>query len=173
MSLSGEFIAFIVLGVIAIGGGVVMINLEKVVHMVVALVFTFVSIAGLYVMLHAEFLAAVQILIYSGAITIIMLFGIMLTRHNDRSEQKISFARKFIVLIGVLGFGLAVYLGIYNLEIGQQESTLYDKNTEQIGIELFSKFVIPFELTSVVLLVALIGAIVLAKKDEPEEAEKE
>jgi NADH-quinone oxidoreductase subunit J len=173
VSLSGEFIAFIVLAVIAIGGGIFMINLEKVVHMVIALVFTFISIAGLYVMLHAEFIAAVQILIYSGAITIIMLFGIMLTRHNDTSEPKISFARKLIVLLGIMGFGVAVYLGIYNLDFGQQESTLIDKNTEQIGIELYSKYVIPFEITSVVLLVALIGAIVLAKKNDEEEAEKE
>ncbi|MFC4321917.1 NADH-quinone oxidoreductase subunit J [Litchfieldia salsa] len=172
--MSGEFIAFIVLSLIAISGGILMINLEKVVHMVVALVFTFISIAGLYVMLHAEFIAAVQVLIYSGAITIIMLFGIMLTRHNDTSEQRISIVRKVLLLLGIMGFGVAVYLGIYNLDFGQQESTLYENNTEQIGIELFSKYVIPFEVTSVVLLVALIGAIVLAKKnDEEEEAEKE
>ncbi|MBD8069490.1 NADH-quinone oxidoreductase subunit J [Bacillus sp. PS06] len=171
--MSGEFIAFVVLAIIAIGGGIFMINLEKVVHMVVALVFTFVSIAGIYVMLHAEFIAAVQILIYSGAITIIMLFGIMLTRHNDTSEPKISFFRKFIVLSGIMVFGFAVYIGIYNLDFGQQESTLAQNNTEQIGIELYSKYVIPFELTSVVLLVALIGAIVLAKKNDEEEAEKE
>jgi len=174
VSLSGEFIAFIVLALVAIGGAILMINLEKVIHMVVALVFTFVSIAGIYILLHAEFLAAVQILIYSGAITILMLFGIMLTKHNDVSENlSMSAFRKLIVLISILGFGIAMYLGIYNLDFGVQETTLHVDNTEQIGIELFAKYVIPFELTSVVLLVALIGAIVLAKKDDEEEAEKE
>ncbi len=173
MSLSGEFIAFIALAIIAIGGATFMINLDKVVHMVVALVFTFLSIAGIYVMLHAEFVAAVQVLIYSGAITIIMLFGIMLTRHNDTSEQKISITRKILVLLGVIGFGVVMFFGINNLDFGVKETTLHINNTEQIGIELYSKFVIPFELTSVVLLVALIGAIVLAKKDDEEEAKEE
>jgi NADH-quinone oxidoreductase subunit J len=173
VSLSGEFIAFILLALIAIGGAVLMINLKNVVHMVVSLVFTFVSIAGIYVLLHAEFIAAVQILIYSGAITIIMLFGIMLTRHNDTSEAKIGKIRKFIVLLGVFGFGLIMYLGINDMDFGNQATTLHEKNTEQIGVELYSKYVIPFELASVVLLVALIGAIVLAKKDDEEEASKE
>jgi NADH-quinone oxidoreductase subunit J len=174
VSLSGEFIAFIVLAFVAIGGAIVMINLQKVIHMVVALVFTFISIAGIYILLHAEFLAAVQILIYSGAITILMLFGIMLTKHNDVSENlSMGAFRKTIVLISILGFGVVMYLGIYNMDFGEQATTLHVNNTEQIGIELFSKYVIPFELTSVVLLVALIGSIVLAKKDDEEEAKKE
>ena len=73
MSLSGEMIAFILLSLVAIIGGILLINLTKVVHMVIALVFTFISVAGLYVLLSAEFMAAVQILIYSGAITMMIL----------------------------------------------------------------------------------------------------
>ena len=90
MTFSGEFIAFMGLALVAIIGGVLAFNLTKVIHMVVALVFTFVAIAGIYVLLSAEFIAAVQILIYSGAITIIMLFGIMLTKHDDESEPKVG-----------------------------------------------------------------------------------
>ena len=82
--ISGEFIAFIVLAVTALMGGVLLLNLTKVVHMVLSLVATFVSIAGIYILLSAEFLAVAQILIYSGAITIIMLFGIMLTGKDDK-----------------------------------------------------------------------------------------
>ena len=85
--ITGEFIAFIVLAVIALIGGVLLLNLTNVVHMVLALVATFISIAGIYVLLSAEFLAVVQILIYSGAITIIMLFGIMLTKHDDKDYK--------------------------------------------------------------------------------------
>ncbi|MFT4416363.1 NADH-quinone oxidoreductase subunit J [Fredinandcohnia humi] len=173
MSLTGEFLAFIVLAISAIGGGILMLNLQKVVHMVIALVFTFISIAGLYVLLHAEFVAVVQVLIYSGAITILMLFGIMLTRHNDTNEQKTSVGRQVLVIGGIVAFAVAIYLGIYDLDFGQQATDLHVKNTEQIGIELYSKYVIPFELTSVVLLVALVGSIILAKKDDEEEAEKE
>jgi NADH-quinone oxidoreductase subunit J len=171
--MSGEFLAFLVLALIAIAGGVLMINLSQVVHMVIALVFSFISIAGIYVLLSAEFVAAVQILIYSGAITIIMLFGIMLTRHNDTSEPKISVARKIMVLGGITVFAVTVYMGIYDLNLGDQATDLHVENTKQIGIALYSKFVIPFELMSVVLLVSLVGAIILAKRDDEKEANKE
>lgn len=172
MMLSGELIAFMGLALVAVIGGVLLLNLTKVVHMVVALVFTFISIAGIYVLLSAEFIAVVQILIYSGAITIIMLFGIMLTRHHDEEKPSGSRLRRLLLLLGVIGFAASIYLGIYNLEIPAVETTLHENNTEQIGVALFSKYVIPFELTSVVLLVALIGAIVLAKKDDEEGADK-
>lgn len=172
--ITGEFLAFMSLALVAIIGGVLLINLTNVVHMIVALVFTFISIAGIYVLLSAEFVAAVQILIYSGAITIIMLFGIMLTRHDDTSEAEAGRLRKVLLFIGVLGFAVVMYMGIYNLDLGTTTNTLHENNTEQIGIALYTQYVIPFELTSVVLLVALIGAIVLAKKDDSEkEANKE
>ncbi|RFU62200.1 NADH-quinone oxidoreductase subunit J [Peribacillus saganii] len=168
MSLSGELLAFVSLSLVAIIGGMLLINLSKVVHMVIALVFTFISIAGIYVILSAEFVAVVQILIYSGAITIIMLFGIMLTRHNDSGEPKASAARRIFTFLGIAGFAAAVYFGIYNLDIPVQPSALHESNTEQIGLALYSKYVIPFEVTSVLLLVGLVGAIILAKKDEQE-----
>lgn len=169
--MTGEFIAFLALALIAIAGGVLMINLTKVVHMVVALVFTFLSIAGLYVLLHAEFVAFVQVLVYSGAITIIMLFGIMLTNHHAKSNEKIGFIRNIFTLLGIAGFAVAVYLGIYNLDFGEQATSLHVENTKQIGIALYSEYAIPFELVSVLLLVGLVGAIILAKKDK-EEAEE-
>lgn len=174
MTLTGEFFAFMSLALVAVIGGVLLLNLTRVIHMVVALVFTFVSIAGIYVMLSAEFLAVVQVMIYSGAITIIMLFGIMLTRHSDEeNEPKGGKLRKLLLFLGVLGFGAAVYLGIYDLNFEVAPNTLHENNTEQIGIALYSKYIIPFELTSVILLVALIGAIVLARKDDGKEGDKE
>ncbi|MGG3469499.1 NADH-quinone oxidoreductase subunit J [Neobacillus pocheonensis] len=172
MTFSGEFLAFMGLALVAIIGGVLLLNLTRVIHMVVALIFTFVAIAGIYVLLSAEFIAAVQILIYSGAITIIMLFGIMLTKHDDEGEPKTGKWRKFLLLLGVLGFAFAMYLGIYNFNIDQVPTTLHENNTMQIGKALYSKHIIPFELVSVLLLVALVGSIVLAKKED-KEADKE
>jgi NADH-quinone oxidoreductase subunit J len=172
LSITGEYVAFVGLAMVAIGGGILMLNVTKVVHMVVSLVFTFVSIAGLYVLLSAEFVAAVQILIYSGAITIIMLFGIMLTRHEDEEQSTAGSGRKLTTFLGIAAFALVMYLGIYDLKLGEPTANLHVKNTEQIGISLYSHFVIPFELTSVLLLVALVGAIILAKKDEKEEEKK-
>lgn len=174
MTFSGELVAFLLIALVGVVGGMLLLNLSNVVHMVIALVFTFLSIAGIFVLLSAEFLAVVQVLVYSGAITIIMLFGIMLTRHDNRRQSTVGRGRKLLIFLGILGFGLVVYSGIYNLEFPEQAVALHEANVEQIGVTLFSKYVIPFELLGVLLLVALIGAIVLARKDdEVEEADSE
>ncbi|MCK6259191.1 NADH-quinone oxidoreductase subunit J [Fictibacillus sp. KIGAM418] len=170
--MTGEMIAFFVLALTAIGSGVLMINLSNVVHMVVALVFTFLAIAGIYITLSAEFVAAVQVLIYSGAITIIMLFGIMLTRHEKDTETKMPKLTVLLSGAGVAVFFLIMFFGINRLSLGTPAAGLHIENTKKIGVELYSKYIIPFELTSVLLLVALIGAIVLAKRDGEEEAKK-
>jgi len=166
--LSGEVIVFFVLAIFTLGGAVLMINLSKVVHMVVALAFTFISIAGIYVLLEAEFIAFAQVLIYGGAVAIIMLFGIMLTRHDDHDEER-KFSQKLPAFIGVaIFFGISVY-AITSVNWIPKEVNLMEENTRNIGIELFSKYVIPFELVSVVLLVALVGAIILARRDDEAE----
>ena len=167
--ITGELIAFFVLALVAITGGILMLNLSKVMHMMISLVFTFLAIAGLYILLSAEFVAAVQVLIYSGAITILMLFGIMLTKHRDQSDEKVGFWRLSFVSVGVAAFFLTMYFAISDLQLGEQATTLHENNTEKIGTIIFSKYVIPFELMSVLLLVALIGAVILAKKDDDEE----
>lgn len=170
--MNGELIVFLALSVTAIMGGMFMLHVTKVMHMMLALMFTFLSIAGLYFFLWAEFVGVAQILIYSGAITIIMIFGIMLTQHNAEGETKFSF-RKFIVLLSVVAFGAVMYFAVNQITFTdrsmQDGLALHQENTRQIGTLLYTKYIIPFELTSVVLLVALVGAIVLAKKDEEEE----
>jgi NADH-quinone oxidoreductase subunit J len=101
-----------------------------------------------------------------------MLFGIMLTRHEDEDQPHVGKLRKLLTFLGISAFAIVMYLGIYDLQLSEPTANLHVKNTEQIGISLYSHFVIPFELTSVLLLVALIGAIILAKKDENEEDKK-
>lgn len=173
MTMNFELLVFLGLALIAIAGGVLMLNLTKVMHMMLSLVFTFLAIAGIYVLLSAEFVAAIQVLIYSGAVAIIMLFGIMLTKHSDQTEAKIGKAKFTLIMTGVVVFFLTMYLAISNIQLGDQATNLHEKNTEQIGIALYSKYVIPFELTSILLLVALVGAIILAKRDDEEEGDHE
>lgn len=168
--MTGELLVFFILALVAIAGGVLMLNMARVVHMIIVLVFTFLSIAGLYVLLSAEFVAVVQVLIYSGAISIIMLFAIMLTKHYDKTEARGSRWRYFFVTIGVLAFFTVMFFGINDLTLGDQAESLHENNTEKIGIALYSKYIIPFELMSVLLLVALVGAIILSKKDDDGEA---
>ncbi len=164
--MDGEALAFMLLSALAILGGILMLNLRKVVHMVLAVVLTFLSLAGLYVTLSAEFVAVVQILIYSGAISIMMIFGIMLTKHNSKERRTKTPVRTGLVGIGVIVFFITVYYAIENLFYPTEATNLHVENTEQIGILIFSHYVIPFELVSVVLLVALVGAIILAKNKE-------
>jgi NADH-quinone oxidoreductase subunit J len=169
--VTGELIAFFVLALFTLGGAILMISLTKVVHMVISLAFTFIGIAGFYVLLHAEFIAFAQVLIYGGAVAIIMLFGIMLTKHNDQDESRRP-GFKVFVFVAVAGFFLIVFKAINTLNWIPDESQLYESNTTNLGIQLFAKYVIPFELTSVVLLVALVGAIIMAKRDN-EDVSKE
>lgn len=171
MTFSGEFIGFVILALIIIMGGLLLLNLTKAVQIIVSLSFTFLSIAGIYVMLSAEFVAGVQIMVYSGAITIMMLFGIMLTKHDAESEETGTKWRKALVLLGIVGFGLAIYIGIYNFDVPQVPTNLHVQNTLQIGKALYTKYTIPFELASVLLLVGLVGAIVLAKPDDDKEGD--
>jgi NADH-quinone oxidoreductase subunit J len=169
--MTGEMIAFFLLALSAITGGVLLINLKNVVHMVVALIFTFIAIAGIYITLSAEFVAVVQVLIYSGAITIIMLFGIMLTRHQEK-EKAVPRLKVWLTGLTIGLFFLIMYGKIKDLNFGQKDVELHIDNTKKIGVELYSHYVIPFELTSVLLLVALIGSIILAKRDDEKEAKK-
>lgn len=168
MSFSGQFIAFIILSLLTIGGAVFMISFTRVVHMVISLGVTFISIAGLFVMLEAEFVAVAQILVYSGAISILMLFGIMLTKHDAREEGASKAQRPWISLLAVAVFFVIVFWGIQNTPWTppiENSTDLTAQNAKQLGMEIFTRYVIPFELLSVLLLVALVGAIIMAKKE--------
>ncbi|KPC75745.1 NADH:ubiquinone oxidoreductase subunit J [Thermoactinomyces vulgaris] len=162
---SGEFIAFFILSVMAICGAVFMINATRVIHMALSLAFTFFSIAGIYLLLEAEFLAVIQILIYTGAVSILMLFGIMLTKHKEEEQPSISSWHSIISFCatGAL-FGLLIWV-IYRSPLLSQPSQKVAATVGQLGGSVFKQYVIPFELTSVLLLVALVGAVILAKRE--------
>ncbi|MFS1510881.1 NADH-quinone oxidoreductase subunit J [Chengkuizengella sp. SCS-71B] len=164
--LNGKNVLFIIFSMLIIIGAVFLINLQRVVHMVIALATTFISLAGLYVMLDAEFLAFVQVLIYAGAMTILMIFGIMMTKHEKQNEEPKRVLHNVLLLVGSIGFFVILYLAIQDAAFPIQEFTSTEDNTKMIGIELFTWHVIPFELVSVLLTVAFIGAIVVAKREE-------
>ncbi|MBA4602970.1 NADH-quinone oxidoreductase subunit J [Thermoactinomyces mirandus] len=164
--MNSEFIAFFILSVMAIGGAVFMINFTRVIHMALALAFTFLSIAGIYLQLHAEFLAVIQILIYTGAISILMLFGIMLTKNHEELKSSIAPWHAVLSFVGVAAFfGVLMWI-IYQTPVISEPSDGEGWTILQLGERVFTEYVIPFELASILLLVALVGAVVLAKKEE-------
>ncbi|WP_048601685.1 NADH-quinone oxidoreductase subunit J [Rubeoparvulum massiliense] len=168
--MSGEFIAFIILALMAITGATLMVTFTKVVHMVIAMTFTFLSIAGLYFVLEAEFIGVVQILLYTGAITIVMLFGIMLTKHDAEDAQQSHRGWKFFIFLLVVAFGALMLSAIFQVDWPNAPVHYSgEDNTKAIGKQLFTNYVIPFELLSVLLLVAMVGAIILSKREKEDE----
>lgn len=166
MFTNGESLAFIAFSILIISGAVLMISFTKVVHMVTALAFTFLGLAGLYVLLEAEFVAFVQVLIYAGAVTILMIFGMMMTRHESQDEEPKRPVHHALLLVGVLAFFGILFFSIQRANFPGGEFNPGADNTKAIGELLFTEHVIHFELLSVLLTVAFIGAIILAKREE-------
>lgn len=161
-----EFIFYVVAAVTVIGAmGVVLAR--NVVHAALFLILALLAVAGVFILLSAEFLAIVQVLIYGGAVTILILFAMMLTRVRDMPQALDGPQRPFAAVAA------SVFLGISILAV---RSTDWPGETEQItivpfrdlGEALFRVWAVPFEIASLVLLVALIGAIILARSEEGE-----
>ena len=130
------------------------------------LVLTIVSLAGLFVLLHAFFLAAVQVLVYAGAVIVLFLFVIMLLDLKEEQRRK---ANRFSLVAGVISVGAITAIFIKTifespLPAGAAAPAL-EGGTRPLGRMLFNDYVLPFEILSVLLLVAMVGVILLSKKD--------
>ena len=129
------------------------------------LVLTIISLAGLFVLLHAYFLAAVQVLVYAGAVMVLFLFVIMLLDLKTEEMRRV----KALGLIGGLisvGAILAIFLSsLLHAPLGAAESPTVQGSTVLLGKLLFTDYLLPFEIVSVLLLVAMVGVVLLSKKD--------
>ena len=230
-----EQILFIIFGILAVGSAICVIAFRNPIHSALALVLTFFSLAGLFISLGAYFVAAVQVIVYAGAIMVLFLFVIMLLNLGRlQAGRQINKAKVFAVIVGILLAAEAIYIGIkaydgtavspaqgesqavgaaitseqlnriseiestYHLdrteinstyvpEVSEQKSTVETLTAseanlliaklqgemgkpDRIGTILFTKFLLPFEVTSLVLLAALIGVIVLVKREDTDTA---
>ncbi|MQF48998.1 NADH-quinone oxidoreductase subunit J [SAR202 cluster bacterium AC-647-N09_OGT_505m] len=163
MSLS--LIVFYFLGVICLGGAVGVVVARNVVHASLLLLVSLMGVAGLFLLLLAEFLALVQVLIYGGAITIVILFVIMLTRVHEFRTMRDNSQWPLAVVAALAVFGLLAAAAVKGAPI---ESTRSSVAFSELGDTLFAQWAVPFEVASLVLLVALIGAIVIAREKEQE-----
>ncbi|MFM8539906.1 MAG: NADH-quinone oxidoreductase subunit J [Nitrospira sp.] len=146
---------------------ILVVALKNPVYSALSLLIMFFHVAGLYVMLHAEFVAAVQIIVYAGAILVLYLFVVMLL--NLHREDRYHGQLPVGALLGVTLLTEAVLLLAQRKDTGAPPApdltTAVEGNTEAIGDLLYSTYVFPFEVASLILLVAMIGAIILAKRD--------
>jgi NADH-quinone oxidoreductase subunit J len=132
-------------------------------HAVLFLVLSFVGIAGLYITLSADFVAVVQVLVYAGAISVLMIFAVMLTPLSARDNAENIFAAPALVLAGLLT-SAAAYIAI-ETDWNEANRGPFDVTAQAIGEALLDPFVLPFEIASVLLVAAMIGAIVLVRED--------
>lgn len=139
---------------------------RNVVHAALYLVGTLLGAAALYVLLLAEFVAWVQVLVYVGAVVVLMLFGLMLTRAPIGEGNFDNNQRWLAALCAAAVFGVSSWIMIEAFE--GQEISLGDEGTltRSVGEVIFSSFVLPFEVVSVLLLAALVGAVVIARRDD-------
>ncbi|KAF0243682.1 MAG: NADH-quinone oxidoreductase subunit J [bacterium] len=189
MKLVGlEAVLFYLLALVAILFAIFMITARSAVHSALLLISTLVATAGLYLLVHAEFVAGVQILIYVGGVLVLFIFVIMLV--NAKEEDTKMFTRQLLIA-GTLTFFLG--LGIIAILLQTQKGNFFtlaspappkieqaqnnpnlspshniSQNTIKIGQELYTKTVLPFEIASLVLLVAIIGAVRLARERKQE-----
>jgi NADH-quinone oxidoreductase subunit J len=167
-----NILIFYILGVVTAVSGLMVVTLKNVFHSALFLVLTLFSVAGIYVLLGAEFLAAVQVLIYVGAITILMIFAIMLTYQiTSRSIRQVN-EQVWPAAIIVLVFFVLSLVALIKTAWPVSGESLPESNTFELGRQLLSTYVIPFEVVSVVLLVALIGAIIISRQDGPTRPEQ-
>jgi NADH-quinone oxidoreductase subunit J len=167
----GEQLVFYTLSAFILGFGVLVITARSTVHGVLFLVLNFLGVAALYVVLSAQFLAVIQVLVYAGGIVVLYLFVVMLVNlkrppeaHQDRRRRgRLGLSLALVVLAE---FAVIVLYGYAKpLAAGGAARALPVHNVERIGWMLYTDYLIPFELASVLLLVAMVGAIVLARRE--------
>ena len=160
---------FFYFALVIAASSVLVVAMRNPIYSALSLLIMFFHVAGLYVTLHAEFLAAVQIIVYAGAILVLYLFVVMLLnlRQDDRYHRQWPVAAAIGSVLAIEAIVLALLKGgtAAVVRTGQESEAAGLSNTEALGDVLYSTYLFPFEVASLILLVAMIGAIILAKKD--------
>lgn len=175
-----DAVFFYTFAVLALAGAVLTITRNNAVHSAVSLIGSLIGVAGLFLLQQAEFLFAVQILLYIGGVTVLFLFVIMLVNLDEAAKLRQFSGQWVLALVAVLGVGVLTVGGItrhatqqaarQDWKIVATESpaagSAVEGNTQRIADVLFSEYLVPFELASLLLIVAVIGAVLLARKRE-------
>jgi NADH-quinone oxidoreductase subunit J len=166
-----ESVLFYSIAAVTLASALCVVFLERPIHNVLFMIVTMIGLAGLFILLHAEFIAMVQLIVYAGAVMVLFLFVIMLLNLDQiRIPEDSSIYRRWI------GVGAAFLLLLVVVPLlwifspaGKVGSLMLDKtaemsNTEVVAKELFTTYLLPFEIASILLLAAIIGAVILARK---------
>ena len=195
--MNTAFLVFFVIGSIAVASSILVVAMRNPVHSALFLLLTFLCVAVLFVMKAAEFVAAVQVLVYAGGIMVLFLFVVMLINYRHLPEERVTSP----VWLGGIGVGLALFVlfvtlvrpGAYHDEMPDAarklgtvrelrphptdenklvRTTVENRNAEAVAMRLYTDYLVPFEVASLFLLVAMIGAIVIGKRELSVEEEE-
>ncbi len=166
-----DTVLFYLFALLVLGGGILTITRRSAVHSAVSLIVSLLGVAGLYLLQQAEFLFAVQIVLYVGGIMVLFLFVIMLVNLDQAAKER-QFNRQWLVALAAVAavaaeVGFFLYKGKDAFKLAEAVPALLAPgvgNTEVLADSLFSEYLLPFELASVLLLVAVVGSVVMAKK---------
>src|SRR6202047_170204 len=164
--MTPQIAVFLVLAAVAVAGAVSLILQREPIHSALSLITIMVSLAGLYLLQGAEFVAAVQIIVYAGAIMVLFIFVIMLLNAGEEERTNVSRLAKFVgVPLGIVFLAeVAFWIGRATSHLGSAPPEAV--STQDLSTLLFREYVFPFELTSFLILIALLGALVLARREE-------
>jgi NADH-quinone oxidoreductase subunit J len=164
--MTGAEIVFALLGVLTVGSAIMVVTTRRLVHAALWLVVSFGALAGGYLVLTAEFVAWVQVLIYVGAVVVLLLFGIMLTRAPIGESDELNSGNRWAALMVAIATG-AVLITVLVLGFRDAYTPLRAGagSADALGAGVFRTWVLPFEVLSVLLLASLVGAIVLSRAD--------
>jgi NADH-quinone oxidoreductase subunit J len=166
-------IIFYVIAAMAVTGALGVVLARNTVYAALFLILALLAVAGIYILLASEFLALVQVLIYAGAVTVLLLFGLMLTRVGDLPETMVGAQWPLAAVVSTVLMGLLVTAVATSNWPGDEDGTITRVPFELLGDALFRQWAAPFEIASLVLLIALVGAIVLARDEDDEVEESE
>lgn len=159
-------LAFILLSAVAIGSAVMMIKSKSPVYSILWLIVVFFAISGHYVLLNAQFLAVVNIIVYAGAIMVLFLFVVMLMNLNAETEPVKNYRMQLIGIVSGGSLLLVLLSALMKMDARGVQMKIGDAGLiKNLGHTLFTDYVWPFEISSVLFLSAMIGAVVIAKKD--------
>lgn len=163
---NGIVIAFWILAATTISCALMVAAVRELVQAVLFLALTFVGAAGIYVVLSADFVAVAQILIYAGAVSVLMTFAVMLTPAADRGNTETAFWLPKLILSGFI-LAIVVFVAI-DTNWALSDRGAFTTTAASLGEAFLKPYVVPFEVASVLLMVAMIGAIVLTQEEEDE-----
>ena len=168
IAVTTQLICFSILSLVIIIGALGVVLLESIVYSAFLLGGVFMSVAGLYLLLNASFVAAAQVLVYVGAVNVLIIFAIMLVNKKEdlKPIDNLNSRRIISTSICLTLLSLLLRVDITNVwHLSNPNNSIGEESTTRIGEHLFSDYLLPFEVASVLLLMAMIGAIVLARRD--------